>query len=82
MSFYKACLGGALILQAVEDSQMADRMRQKHDARKGLLKGNATSIMLNCSTEAEVRELFDALSEKGKIHHPIKTTFGLRYLPI
>ena len=48
----------------------------------GLLKGNATSIMLNCSTEAEVRELFDAFSEKGKIHHPIKTTFGLRNLPI
>jgi PhnB protein len=48
----------------------------------GLLKGNATSIMLNCSTEAEVRELFDALSKKGQIHHLIETTFVLRYLAI
>ena len=41
----------------------------------GLVKGNTTSIMLNCSTEAEVRELFDALSKKGQIHHLIETTF-------
>ncbi len=41
----------------------------------GLSKGNAVSLMLNCSNEVEINALFKALSEGGTVKHPLETTF-------
>ncbi len=41
----------------------------------GLVKGNAVSLMLNCSSEAEINTLFKALSEGCTVKHPLETTF-------
>ena len=41
----------------------------------GLIKGNAVSLMLNCSNEVEINALFKALSEGGTVKHPLETTF-------
>ncbi len=42
---------------------------------KGLAKGNAISLMLNCNTEKTMRNYFQKLSEGGKVLHPIEFTF-------
>lgn len=41
----------------------------------GLVKGNALSMMLNCSSEAEIHAIFAQLSEGGRVKHAIETTF-------
>ncbi|WP_309610086.1 VOC family protein [Flavobacterium sp.] len=40
-----------------------------------LIKGNNVSLMLNCSSEEEIRTIFDKLSEYGTIKHNLETTF-------
>ncbi len=42
---------------------------------KGLIKGNAVSLMLNCSSEQEIKEFYQKLSEDGKQTHPLETSF-------
>lgn len=42
---------------------------------KGLLKGNAVSLMLDCESEEEIRYFFDQLSAEGTITHPLENTF-------
>lgn len=41
----------------------------------GLKKGNSVSLMLNCSSEEEIRTIFDKLSEDGTVKHNLETTF-------
>lgn len=41
----------------------------------GLVKGNAISLMLNCTSEAAIRTAFDKLSNGGTIMHPLEYTF-------
>jgi len=41
----------------------------------GLVKGNAVSIFLSCSSEEEIKNVFKALSIDGKVNHDIETTF-------
>ena len=41
----------------------------------GLLKGNAVSLTLNCSSEAEIRNCFEKLSTDGQVTHPLEHTF-------
>ncbi len=41
----------------------------------GLIKGNAVSLMLNCSNEKEIRLLYKKLSVGGKATHPLENTF-------
>jgi PhnB protein len=41
----------------------------------GLLKGNAVSLMLNCSSEDEIRTFYRALSTGGKATHAIENSF-------
>ncbi|HNP19416.1 MAG TPA: VOC family protein [Fulvivirga sp.] len=41
----------------------------------GLKKGNAISLMLNCTSESEIYDLYEKLSENGSPTHPIETTF-------
>jgi PhnB protein len=44
-------------------------------AEKGLIKGNAVSLMLNCDSEKELRQFYNKLSEEGEQTHPIETSF-------
>jgi PhnB protein len=42
---------------------------------KGLIRGNAVSLMLDCSSEEEIRETYAALAEGGEPSHPVEQTF-------
>ena len=42
---------------------------------QNLVKGNAMDLMLECSTEAEIKTTFQKLSEGGMIDHPLEETF-------
>ncbi|WPP50632.1 VOC family protein [Catalinimonas niigatensis] len=42
---------------------------------EGLIKGNAISLLIECSSENEMRNLYEMLSENGQSTHPIHTTF-------
>lgn len=42
---------------------------------KGLSKGNAISLMLNCASESEIRDLYEALSQDGEQVHPLELSF-------
>ncbi len=41
----------------------------------GLTKGNAVSLMLNCSSEEEIKNCFSKLSQEGIARHPLELTF-------
>lgn len=41
----------------------------------GLVKGNSVSLSLNCSSEEEIRSLYDSLSKGGEATHPLEVTF-------
>ena len=55
---------GALVLMA---SDMV--------GEKGLIKGNAVSLMLNCSSEDEIRTFYKKLSTGGQATHPLEDSF-------
>ena len=42
---------------------------------KGLLKGNAVSLMLNCDTEKEIKKYYAKLSAGGHATHPLQISF-------
>lgn len=42
---------------------------------KGLLKGNAVSLMLNCSSEKEIKTCYANLSDGGQAAHPLEISF-------
>jgi PhnB protein len=44
-------------------------------SEQGLLKGNNVSLMLNCSSEDEIRTTYEKLSEGGDARHPLENTF-------
>ncbi len=44
-------------------------------SEKGLVKGNAVSLSLSCSSEEEIKNFFTKLSEGGSADHPIEDTF-------
>jgi PhnB protein len=44
-------------------------------ADKGLIKGNAVSLMLNCSSEEEIRNFYAKLSAGGETTHPLEISF-------
>lgn len=50
---------------------MASDMVSEH----GLMKGNNVSLMLNCSSEEEIRNFYLKLSEGGEARHPLENTF-------
>ena len=43
--------------------------------QNGLIKGNAVSLMLDCSTEKEINDCFKKLSVGGKADHPLEMSF-------
>jgi len=44
-------------------------------SEEGLKKGNAVSLMLNCSGEDEIKTIYARLSAGGKANHPLENTF-------
>jgi len=44
-------------------------------SEQGLIKGNSVSLMLNCSSEEEIRTWYAKLSEEGEASHPLEITF-------
>ncbi len=42
---------------------------------KGLIKGNSVSLMLNCSSEDEIKATYALLSAEGEATHPLDNTF-------
>jgi PhnB protein len=42
---------------------------------KGLEIGNSVSLMLDCSSEEEIRRLYYLLSEDGEAAHPLENSF-------
>ena len=44
-------------------------------AEKGLLKGNSVSLMLNCSSEEEIRSSYASLANGGVADHPLEDSF-------
>ena len=42
---------------------------------KGLIKGNSVSLMLNCSSEDEIKTLYARLSAEGEATHHLENTF-------
>ena len=42
---------------------------------KGLIKGTAVSLMLNCSSEEEIKTFYAKLSAGGEATHPLEISF-------
>ncbi len=42
---------------------------------EGLIKGNANSLCVNCSSEEEIKSLYEKLEADGKANHPLEDTF-------
>lgn len=42
---------------------------------KGLVKGNAVSMALSCSSEEEIKNYYQKLSDGGQATHPLENTF-------
>ena len=96
MTFYKDCIGGALVLQTVGESPLSEKMpEQMKDcilhatltnggvvimasdmvAEKGLIKGNAVSLMLDCDSEEEIKATYNKLANGGQATHPLENSF-------
>lgn len=44
-------------------------------SEKGLQRGNAVSLMLDCNSEEEIKECYTKLSEGGEATHPLEISF-------
>lgn len=61
---HSTLVNGGLIIMA---SDMA--------GEQGVKRGNSVSLMLNCSSEEEIRTFYSNLSAGGKATHPLEETF-------
>ncbi len=44
-------------------------------SEKGLIKGNAVSLMLDCNSESDIKKYYERLSRGGEQTHPVENTF-------
>ncbi len=63
------------ILHAVLKNRDLVLMGSDLVSAKRLIQGNAVSLVLNCSSEKEIREYYKRLSQGGKQTHPLENTF-------
>jgi len=42
---------------------------------RGVIRGNTVSLMLNCSSEEEIKNCYSNLSNGGEATHPLENTF-------
>lgn len=41
----------------------------------GLIRGNASALILNCGSGKEISDIFSKLSKRGKVNHPLKANY-------
>lgn len=63
------------ILHATLKSKDLVLMGSDMVGEQGLIKGNAVSLMLNCSGEEEIKSYYKRLSNGGEATHPIEISF-------
>lgn len=63
------------ILHATLCKGMLRIMASDMVGNEGLLRGNAVSLMLNCSSEEEARTCYSRLVEGGTATHPLENSF-------
>ncbi|MEP7164546.1 MAG: VOC family protein [Ferruginibacter sp.] len=63
------------ILHATLTKESLVLMASDMVGEKGLLKGNSVSLMLNCSSEEEIKNCYASLSLGGLATHPLEDTF-------
>ncbi|MCC6290117.1 MAG: VOC family protein [Chitinophagaceae bacterium] len=63
------------ILHGVLTSKAFVLMGSDMVSESGLLKGNAVSLVLNCTGEKEIRALYKKLSQGGEQTYPLENTF-------
>jgi PhnB protein len=51
------------------------RIQASDMGNEGLIRGNNVSLMLNCSSETEIRTTYDKLASGGEATHPLEDTF-------
>jgi PhnB protein len=63
------------ILHAMLSNNGVTLMGSDMGGMQGVAAGNAITLMLNCSSEEEIRNYFSKLSVGGKVSHPLEDTF-------
>lgn len=66
----KACILHATLTKEVLVLQASDMV-----PRAGLVRGNAVSLSLDCSSEEEIKLIYAKLSAEGTADHPLEDTF-------
>lgn len=61
---HSTLINGSMIIMA---SDMAGEI--------GIIKGNSVSLMLNCSSEEDIKNYYKKLSSGGSADHPLEDTF-------
>ena len=69
-----------MILHATLVNRELVLMASDMAGERGRATGNAISLMLNCSSEAEIREAYQKLSRGGEENHPLEITFWGAFL--
>ncbi len=65
----------ACILHATLTSPGFILMGSDMTPETGLIKGNALSLMLTCSSEEDIKLTFEKLAHGGSVKHPLENTF-------
>jgi PhnB protein len=63
------------ILHATLINEALIMMASDMVGNEGLIKGNAVSLMLNCSSDDAIRNYYSKLSEGGTATHPLEDSF-------
>ncbi|HMK05571.1 MAG TPA: VOC family protein [Ferruginibacter sp.] len=66
----KDCILHATLINGTVTIMASDMVSEN-----GLIKGNAVSLMLNCSSEEEIRNCYTNLAAGGKADHQLEDTF-------
>lgn len=64
-----------LVLHATLTNGSVQLMASDMVPDTGLLNGNNVSLVLNCSDEAEIKLIYEKLSEGGYKNHPLEISF-------
>jgi PhnB protein len=63
------------ILHATLKNEHLVLMASDMVGENGLIKGNSVSLMLNCSSEEDIKDFYAKLSDDGKATHPLEVSF-------
>ena len=66
----KECILHSTLINSSHIIMATDCVREE-----GLIKGKSVSLCLNCSSEKEIKSLYEKLSAGWKANHPLENTF-------